>query len=193
MLKLRPKRLKKKTTRSPAGKRRPANDRWFYELVPEVNQAPANQDSIGNKEQKECLVGITKEITELPQFSIHYSDKYEAAVALQPDPNLAKQGSGYSYKQGSGYIFSNKMLDDIPEVLKRMGKLDIVSESFLDAITIDETGACSMQGIVFYDEDLTWCRISGWGIESGIPIVFYLPMDADGSDADGLQVMEEHA
>ena len=50
-----------------------------------------------------------------------------------------------------------------------------------------------MQGIVFYDEDLTWCRISGWGIESGIPIVFYLPMDADGSNADGLQVMEEYA
>jgi hypothetical protein len=174
MLTLRPKRLKKKTTQSPARKRRPAKERWFYELVPEVNEAPANQDSMGNKEHKECLVGI------------QYLDKYEAAVALQPDPNLAKHVSGHS-------ICSNKMLDEIPEVPKRLGKLDLVSESFLDAITIDEAGACSMQGIVFYDEELTWCRISGWGIESGIPIVFYLPTDADGSDAGGLQVIEEYA
>jgi hypothetical protein len=34
--------------------------------------------------------------------------------------------------------------------------------------------------ILFYDEDLTWCRITGWGTECGVPIIFYSPLTPDG-------------
>jgi hypothetical protein len=46
------------------------------------------------------------------------------------------------------------------------------------AITDDEHGACYIQGALFFDQNLNWCRITGWGTENGIMIIFYSPLVA---------------
>ncbi len=67
---------------------------------------------------------------------------------------------------------------EISSVLGELGELDIISKTVVDLITPDETGACALQGVLFQDDELSWCRITGWGIESGTIIVFYLPVNA---------------
>ncbi len=37
----------------------------------------------------------------------------------------------------------------------------------------DEWAAWYLQGILFYEDELEWCRITGWGVECGIIIVHY--------------------
>ncbi len=51
--------------------------------------------------------------------------------------------------------------------------MEVLPESFLLNITLDDAGASSLQGVMFYDDEMEWCRISGWGTENGILIVFY--------------------
>jgi hypothetical protein len=41
-----------------------------------------------------------------------------------------------------------------------------------------EWAAWYVQGILFYDEELEWCRIIGWGAECGVIIVHYSPVTA---------------
>ena len=50
----------------------------------------------------------------------------------------------------------------------------------------DEWAAWYLQGIIFYEDDLEWCRITGWGVECGITIVHYIPVLAQD------HVNEEH-
>jgi hypothetical protein len=64
-------------------------------------------------------------------------------------------------------------LNESLHIPTHVGTLEVLPESFLSDITIDEAGGCSLQGVIFYDDELEWCRISGWGTENGIPIVFY--------------------
>jgi hypothetical protein len=49
-------------------------------------------------------------------------------------------------------------------------------------VTDSEIGACYLQGILFHDDDLDWCRISGWGVENGIILIFYSPLSMTNDD-----------
>ena len=59
-----------------------------------------------------------------------------------------------------------------------LGDLDALSMEELDDFTSDENGARKLQGVIFYDTELGWCRVTGWGAECGTIIAFYVPMDA---------------
>ena len=49
-----------------------------------------------------------------------------------------------------------------------------------------EWTAWSLQGALFHDPELEWCRVVGWGMECGIIIIHYSPIDKVGS------IGEEH-
>jgi hypothetical protein len=61
----------------------------------------------------------------------------------------------------------------LPESL---GLLELISDHCLASIAIDELGARILQGTLFHDNDLQWCRLNGWGVENSIPIVFCSPI-----------------
>jgi hypothetical protein len=64
-------------------------------------------------------------------------------------------------------------LDCLPDYL---GELEYMTFSDLEDTFDNEAGSCKLQGTIFRDYDLNWCRINGWGMESGVPIVFYSPV-----------------
>ena len=57
-----------------------------------------------------------------------------------------------------------------------VGEITALTDDEVEAVTSDELGARSLQGVLFYDSELEWCRINGWGVECGIPIVHYSPV-----------------
>jgi hypothetical protein len=57
-----------------------------------------------------------------------------------------------------------------------LGELVVIPLSDIEAVSCDENGACALQGILFYDLDMDWRRITSWGVESGIDIVHYAPI-----------------
>jgi hypothetical protein len=67
-----------------------------------------------------------------------------------------------------------------------LGTLQKIAQQDVDNITNDESGACYLHGTVFLDDELGWCRISGWGVDCGLPIVYYAP------DGDGKSPEDEH-
>jgi hypothetical protein len=69
-----------------------------------------------------------------------------------------------------------------------LGTLQEIAHQDIDNIKNDESGACYLHGTVFLDDELGWCRISGWGVDCGLPIVYYSPVGDDNSLED-----EHHA
>jgi hypothetical protein len=65
-----------------------------------------------------------------------------------------------------------------------LGDLDVLSMKEMDEFANDENGAHKIQGVVFYDIELGWCRVTGWGVECGTIIAFYVPLDASDIDLD---------
>ncbi len=53
---------------------------------------------------------------------------------------------------------------------KSVGEITALTHDEVEAVTSDE------QGVLLYDSELDWCRINGWGVECGRPIVHYSPM-----------------
>ncbi len=65
----------------------------------------------------------------------------------------------------------------IESILPRcFGDLKQMTSEQLDEVGNDENGACLLQGTLFQDAELDWCMVSGWGVECGLPIVFYIPI-----------------
>ncbi len=58
------------------------------------------------------------------------------------------------------------------------GEFELLSPTEVDRFSHDEHGACALQGILFHDAELEWCRITGWGLECSIVLIFYSPVDA---------------
>jgi hypothetical protein len=54
-----------------------------------------------------------------------------------------------------------------------------ISMDTLEAIKDDECGASYLNGTLFEDHELGWCRITGWGVKCGIIVIFYSPMSGD--------------
>jgi hypothetical protein len=60
-----------------------------------------------------------------------------------------------------------------------LGEVSLVTQDQLEAVPDDENGARYLQGLLFNDSELDWCRISGWGVENGVIMVHYSPIASD--------------
>jgi hypothetical protein len=74
-----------------------------------------------------------------------------------------------------------------PAVPDSLGPVESIP-CYLAEAKNDEETAWDLQGLIFTDEDLGWCMVTGWGVDHGVNIVFYTPCDSKDPDAD-----EEHA
>ncbi len=56
---------------------------------------------------------------------------------------------------------------------ENLGEVVSLDKAMLQEVTNDESGADKLQGLIFYDDDLQWCRVNGWRVVHGIPLVYY--------------------
>ena len=80
---------------------------------------------------------------------------------------------------------------EIPSELAELGELEVVSKTVIDSIKSDETGACALQGLLFHDDEFNWCRITGWGIESGTIMVWYSPVSSQHTSMEDFISLDE--
>jgi hypothetical protein len=176
--------------------RKPVSQRWYYEDINEAIEpvlgktddvsAPHSSDS-GEvpvlKSIKEQRIGsenadflpepeLDAETERMLEDMARATDKYEAAIAMQPEAAYPNPVSA-SVQESVDY--------NLPEEL---GIVQEISRTILDAITDDENGACFLNGTLFEDGHQGWCRITGWGMECGVIIMFYSPISLDGTSQD---------
>ena len=160
-------------------KRRPVKDRWYYEAVlpstpllaaaiESKSQVVGEEDSgaVGSDDEEELK--WYNQNKELMEALFNATDKYEAAIAIQP---------AETYQKSMREDPECTLPLDIGEVLT-------MSLSEIEGVPVDEYGAAYLQGVLFYDAELLWCRINGWGVECGIPIVHYSPVESNEPSAD---------
>jgi hypothetical protein len=141
--------------------KRPARDRWFYQ---EVVVSPAKINVIGedifpkNEELKPVIGTVVEKET------------------------FFEEGNEDLHHELKQHVSE---LINLPEWI---GPYQDIEHNQLDGISNDEIGASFLQGTLFFDEELEWCMVSGWGVESGSQIVFYLPLAEINTDAQ-----EHHA
>jgi hypothetical protein len=107
-----------------------------------------------------------------PALATHL-DKYEAAITMQPE------AARYPSKCENGvqdFVPPEWSVCGLPESL---GVMEHVTDAYLESLPMNEIGAQMLQGLLFHEHDLLWCRITGWGVENSIPMVFYSPILAD--------------
>jgi hypothetical protein len=126
-----------------------------------VENATMTLDTNGHEEMLENLIKAT--------------DKYEAAIAMQPEAARRDYPSG-DETCVDDLVILERSAGGLPESL---GVMEIIMDEYLASLPMDEIGARMLQGILFYEHDLLWCRITGWGVENSIPMVFYSPILAD--------------
>ena len=109
----------------------------------------------------------------------YYERIEDSGVALLSKPTKEHEELRAALDFGivSAELTANTMISPGPPSV--LGELDVISKADIDLITPNEKGACALQGMMFHDNDLSWCRITGWGIESGIIILFYSPVNAN--------------
>ena len=62
--------------------------------------------------------------------------------------------------------------------LKHFGPMKLLSDEDIEEIEDNESGACYLHGTLFYDDELDWCRVTGWGAECGTILIYYAPVTA---------------
>jgi hypothetical protein len=129
-----------------AAKRIPVNERWYYELVETPALVVQSVGPVGEEASGEPLVLLEKVAVEGPNGLLTNQEEDDDR---------------------------DRSLDCLPDYL---GELEYMTFSDLEDIFDNEAGACKLQGTIFRDYDLNWCRINGWGMENGVPIVFYSPV-----------------
>ena len=78
---------------------------------------------------------------------------------------------------------------ELPDAL---GPFQHLTPGDLNHIENDENGACALHGTLFLDEELGWCMVSGWGVECGLPIVYYSPVSSANTVKPPNSTSEEH-
>jgi hypothetical protein len=137
-------------------KRTPVNQRWYYETVPQMAMDTTVTDK---KEGDEICLVDDKDVADdstydklLEKAILTANDKYEFAVLME------------------------ELFIAPPDGL---GEVVPLEKEIFQEITDDEVGASQLQGLLFYDEGLQWCRVNGWGVDHGIPLIYYSSVSSD--------------
>ncbi len=61
--------------------------------------------------------------------------------------------------------------------LPGLGQTESLPCKRFDDAEDNEATACAVQGLVFHDEELGWCTVTNWGVDYGINVIFYAPVE----------------
>jgi hypothetical protein len=111
---------------------------------------------------------------------LNVNDKFDAAVALQPEANRSLPSTNNrEVENGKTVVFDcllneNKVVAvENPEL--NFGPVEILPDYLKDASNNEET-AWSIQGMIFRDDDFGWCEVTGWDVDYGVIVMYYMPV-----------------
>jgi hypothetical protein len=165
-------RRKKKTQpTSDAGTfiKRPVGQRYYYETVP-----PVLEGSISTKAQ--IAVQQSKDQGQL--------DTWDGTIAQQEKLDTWNRIDDERKSRAAQVLDECPTSNDAPP--PELGSVVPISLDEIEKVGNLEWTAWSLQGALFHDPELEWCRVVGWGMECGIIIIHYSPIDKVGS------IGEEH-
>jgi hypothetical protein len=133
---------------------------------------------------------LPPEMEEMIENMVQANDKYEAAMAVQP--MAANTCEAAELRRVANTLEMDELRRAYPiekdstayNLPEELGMVHEIPLATLDTLMDDESGACFLSGILFEDESLGWCRITGWGIECGIVVVFYSPISGKDASRD---------
>jgi hypothetical protein len=174
--------------------RRPVKDRWFYETAGAalVTQTSRNlgkslgerdeNDDFGCKDQVcdfdaksfgKTIQNLTNSV--IPDQSKCFANDGKQLGSSLEFPDLTsdaqmKKSLVNKFKENdvTGICFDSAIVPD------SLGPLESLPAYIAIAGDSEET-AWDLQGLIFCDDDLGHCQITGWGVDHGINIVFYTP------------------
>jgi hypothetical protein len=121
---------------------------------------------------------ISSDVSDNSEFS---ENVRRSALLVNKDKNDQKV-SFVETCTGTGIIQSNLLdLHVVPRLMESLPEYLVTAED-------NEESAWDIQGLVFHDDALGWCKITGWGADHGTNIVFYTPVDSMDPVSD-----EQHA
>jgi hypothetical protein len=203
----RPKRTRRKVTASSKEtKRRPAGERWYYELVPKTTLVAQLRDNpaeiVGERGEDVCVKGRQAQTSQL-RFEM-LSENQEKPRS-QSKSFLGEKSDEVFGKDDIrdnsvfGTVFENEKPIEISSNKNDQTKLiynfsgcqtgvclmnnassiedKLSSEQQGDLVNNEET-ACRLQGMVFEDDKLGTCTITNWGVDYGSLILYYAPVDS---------------
>ena len=116
---------------------------------------------------------------------------YEAVVPAQMssvETSKISQSSENLSQHVIGQNLEDNNFSTLNEPLQNFGPIKLLLDEELDQIEHNETGACYLHGTLFYDDELDWCRVTGWGADCGTMLVYYAPVSVTDPTLD-----EHHA
>ncbi len=167
-------RVKVKGPHAGLEKRRFVKDRWFYEPVLDsktttltCSLSPAmtpNELELLNEEELMSEPDVTEEAEFLTSKLMNATDKYEAAIMIQPaDENF----TDINKSERPGVRLETSLLPNL-------GPMEALPDYLLDLEDTEET-ARIIQGMGFRDEEYGWCEVTGWDVDHGVKVVYYMP------------------
>jgi hypothetical protein len=193
------------------GRRRPVKERWFYEPIVEpalsVHQQLQDTGENGTRDSGDFEKGdvmVVKERNEKvafekqieKQISCQNRDVTDQSECFSPEKKLLSVSFDDNEENTDVCVRKNFLVNNnkvffqnsSPVIMPdSLGPVESLPE-YLENLEDTEDAAWDLQGIIFPDEDLGWCIITGWGSDHGTNLIFYAPVDSQDPVAD-----EEHA
>jgi hypothetical protein len=118
-------------------------------------------------------------------------DLPDQSKCFSPDLRLLSENLGACTKEDfrvNNHKVSFQQLTGASSITSdSLGPVEVLPE-YLERMEDTEEAAWDLQGVIFPDEELGWCIITGWGSDHGTNLIFYAPVGSQDPMAD-----EEHA
>ncbi len=153
------------------------NQQWTGNDLP----TRATAEHLGEKEGKSCSkdkrgrkTGGTKKdevAEENKNFFDDFSDSRNNTDSMTPVPFSPDAIDDPKINLPFSVTNTGCCCVDSLELLNR-GAMVNLPDQVLESAEDDEATACSVQGMVFHDEELGWCIVTNWGVD-GTNIIYY--------------------
>jgi hypothetical protein len=150
--------------------RKPVGQRWYYEPV-ENPTLPDCEATIQKKADVDKVIHQPGECR-----VIRWEDYNGCCKPGEYDPELdafVEIFHAHAIGAEDAAIPTPILVDESEGLPLQIGPVVSVSLQDIQNAGSDEWAAWYLQGIIFYDEELGWCRIIGWGVECGVIILHY--------------------
>jgi hypothetical protein len=135
--------------------RRRVRDRWFYEPVVDSETTMLICSSVNSNDK-------------MSGDFLSINDKFDATMALQ------LKTINCEVENGDCSSNKNKVVAvEDPDEVFNFGPVEALPDYLKDASDNEET-AWSIQGMIFRDDDFGWCEVTGWDVDYGVIVIYYM-------------------
>jgi hypothetical protein len=147
--------------------------------------------NFGITDQSKCVFGEKKLLEENLKFE-NVSSIVSPVLTIRPDScflsNLPVINFNLGEKPVDDLTGTFNVRSSAPTFVPGLNMAVEELPDYLQNAKDNEESAWDLQGLIFHDDELDWCRITDWGVDHGTNIVFYSPVESTTPETD-----EEHA